>query len=278
MKRLEWKFARQKPESEVINICPALGKEMLDTSLRNRPLRGWYVDLLASVMRRGEWRVTSQGIGFDSDGHLLDAHHRLNAGIKSGVSFPSVVVFGLNANAYEVIDTGMMRTYADRLNEDRSVTDVLRLGCQYALNSTKPSIDQMKPILDAGFRDVAKALIEFCGSRKRFYASAPMKLAACITIMNGGRSDFVAEQYRALCNLDFNIMSNAAQSLVRQVDNGKLRATDTRDVLARGFRVFDESRDWVSKIQITDADIDAAGALVRSVLRRSVNQNRGEIK
>ena len=90
------------------------------------------------------------GIGFDILGRLRDAHHRLHACIKSGVSFQSVVVFGMRTDAYEVTDTGMLRTYADRLDEDRAVADVLQLGCQYALNNNKPTIDQMRPIIDAG--------------------------------------------------------------------------------------------------------------------------------
>lgn len=99
------KFAKQKPEATVMDISPTLAKEMLETSPGNRRLRGWYVDLLAASMKRGEWRVTSQGIGFDILGRLRDAHHRLHACIKSGVSFQSVVVFGMRTDAYEVTDT-----------------------------------------------------------------------------------------------------------------------------------------------------------------------------
>jgi hypothetical protein len=273
------KFARQKPEATVMDITPEMAKEMLATSAGNRRLRGWYVDMLAAAMKRGEWRVTSQGIGFDVYGRLRDAHHRLHACIQSGVTFQSVVVFGMRPDAYEVTDTGMVRTYADRLGEDRAVADVLRLGCQYVLGTTRPTIDQMRPIISAGFGDAAKALIEFCGSKRKYYSSAPMKLAACITIMNGGDADFVLRQYRAMCCLDFEAMSRSAQALVRQVDSGKTRAYDTREVLARGLRVFDKDRHGISKIQISDADMDAAVELVRSVLRNSAfNEHKSAAK
>lgn len=272
------KFAKQKPEATVMDITPEIAKEMLETSPGNRRLRGWYVDLLAAAMKRGEWRVTSQGIGFDVLGRLRDAHHRLHACIRAGVSFPSVVVFGMRTDAYEVTDTGMVRTYADRLDEDRAVADVLRLGCQYALGTTKPTIDQMRPIIDAGIGDAARSLIKFCGSKRKYYATAPMKLSACITIMNGGDADFVLQQYRAMCSLDFDAMSKSAQALVRQVDSGKSRANDTREVLARGFRVFDKDRHGVGRIQISDADIDAAVELVRSVLRNSVGEEPKAVK
>lgn len=265
-------FAKQNPEATVMNITPAIAKEMLETSPGNRRLRGWYVDLLAAAMKRGEWRVTNNGIGFDILGRLRDRHHTLNAVVHSGVTITQVVVMGMPTDAYEVIDTGMLRTYADRLEEDRAVADVLRLGCQYALGSSKPTIDQMRPIIDAGLGDAARSLIEFCGSTRKYYTTAPMKLAACITIMNGGNADFVLKQYRALCLLDFETMSKSAQALVRQVDSGKARANETREVLARGFRVFDNDRHGVTKIQISDADIDSAVELVRSVLRNSVGE------
>lgn len=268
------RFARQTPEAMVLEITPALAKEMLDTSPGNRRLRGWYVELLGAAMKRGEWRVTSQGIGFDVAGQLRDAHHRLHACIKYDTPFQSVVVFGMRKDAYEVTDIGMIRTYSDRLNESRGVSDVLRLGCSYVLCTAKPTIDQMKPIIDAGLGDAARALVQYCGTKRKYYSSAAMKLAACITIMNGGDADFVLQQYRAMVVLDFENMSKSAQALVRQVDNGKASANETRETLARGFKVFDKDRHGISKIQVTDADIDAAVEFVRSVLLNSVAVNQ----
>lgn len=221
-------------------------------------------------MKRGEWRVTSQGIGFDSFGRLRDAHHRLNACVKSGVAFRSVVVLGLREDAYEVIDIGMKRSYADRLGERRDVTDVLRLGCQYVLNCNSPTIDQMRPILEAGFRDAVEGLIEFCGTRRKFYASAPIKLAAVTQIMNGGDADYILQQYRALCNLNFDQMSTSSKSLVRQVESKKARSVETRETLARGLRLFDSTKQALSKIQVSEADKDSATTFVRNVLKSSV--------
>lgn len=267
------KFAHQSPMALVMEITPALAKEMLSTSLGNRRMRGWYIELLAASMKRGEWRVTSQGIGFDMHGHLRDAHHRLTACVNSGISFDSVVVLGMRTDAYEVTDTGINRTYADRLDEDRSVADVLRLGCHLALGTSKPTVDQMRPVIDAGLRDAVRSLIEFCGAKRKYYATAPMKLAACITIMGGGDASFVLKQYKAMCCLDFDEMSKSAQALVRQVDRLQARASDTREILARGLRVFDQERKDISKIQVSDADIDNAANFVRSVLKKSVIEN-----
>lgn len=253
-----------------MTITPEIAEEMLATSVGNRRTREWYVSLLAAAMKRGEWRVTSQGIGFDVNGNMRDAHHRLKAVVKSWTTIQSVVVFGLRTDAYEVIDIGMMRTYADRLHRDPRVADVLRLGCAFAVGTAKPTIDQMRPFIEAGLGQAAETLTEFCGSRHKFYSSAPMKLAACVTVMDGGDADYVLGQYRALCRLDFDSMSSAAKALVRQVDSNKAGANNTRQTLARGLRVFDKDRASVTKIQVSDADIDAAVMLTKSVLRASL--------
>lgn len=274
MNNIQKKYARETPEAGVMKITPEIAMEMLETSPGNRRIRDWYVDLLAATMRRGEWRVTSQGIGFDSFGRLRDAHHRLHGCIKSDTAIWSVVVLGMRPDAYEVTDIGIIRTYADRLAENRNVADVLRLGCQYILNCAKPSIDQMKPFIDTGFQEAAQALVQFCGTQRKFYSSAPMKLAACMHIMNGGDPDFILQQYRALCNLSFDDMSTSAKALVRQVESGKARSLDTRESLARGLRVFDKSKAEVSKIQISQHDKDDATDFVRKVLRTSVSDQR----
>lgn len=266
-------FIRNEPEACVMLITPEIAKQLIETSVGNRRTRGWYINLLSSAMKRGEWRVTSQGIGIDSNGHLRDAHHRLYACVHSKVSFQSVVVLGMRPDAYEVTDTGINRSVSDRLGKNNREADAIRLGCSLALSTSKPTVDQMRPIIETGFGDAVHSLIEYCGSTKKYYSSAPIKLSAAVTIMNGGDSDYVLQQYRALCTLDFENMSKSGQALVRQVDSGKSYTGHSREVLARGFRVFDKDRQGVSKIQISDSDIDSAVELVRSVLRNSLTGN-----
>jgi hypothetical protein len=267
---MNFKYRRNKPEATVMEITPDIAQEMLATSPGNRTLRNWYVNLLAAAMKRGEWRVTSQGIGFDINGHLRDAHHRLHACIRADTSFLSVIVMGMPVNAYEVTDTGMIRSYADRLNMNRNVSEVLRLACVMALNNTRPTLDEMRPIINAGLADAAESLNKFCTSRRKYYSSAPVRLAACVTILNGGNPDFVMQQFRAMNTLDYESMTKCTQSLARQVDSGKLWAGNSPDTLARALVVFDEARKDITKIQISDASIDASVEFVRSVLNQSV--------
>lgn len=268
------KYARQHPEAVVMDITPEIAKEMLSTSPGNRVLRSAYVLHLSRAMSRGEWRVTSQGIGFNKYGQLRDAHHRLNACIHSGVSIRSVVVMGMDANAYEVTDIGLKRSYRDLLNMDSRETDIYKLGCEIALVTPTPTVDQMRPIIESGLGDVGSALVNYCGTTRKVFSCAAMKLAACISVMNGADKDYVFQQYRALCLLDFDSMTQASKSLVRQVNNGTASVfgrSGIRQTLARGLKVFDQSRKDLGKITISDADVTAAASLVRAVLMNSLS-------
>jgi hypothetical protein len=261
---LNWKSDEE--HAFIAEVTPIIAQELLSSSLGNRKKRGWYVNLLAHAMKRQEWRVTSQGIGIDRNGHLRDAHHRLYACIESNVPFRSVVVVGLREDAYEVIDTGMRRTLADLRNEDKRISEVVRLGCQYAIGTTKPTVDQTRAIIDSRFMNAVECVIGHCGTAIKFYSSAPMKLAAVITMMNGGDVEYVLGQYKALVTQDYDSMTSCSKALCRQFSNGKTDAKNTRETYTRGLRVFDKDRSHLSKIQISEADMTSSVALARSVV------------
>jgi hypothetical protein len=266
------RFTRSQEQASIVEITPDIAGDFLRTSQGNRRIRKWYVSQLAAAMRRGEWRVTSQGIGIDQNGNLRDAHHRLPAVIESGVTIRSVLVLGLREDAYQVIDTGMKRTLADLLNEDTRVADAIRLASNLYWGTTSPTVDQTKPLYACGLPDSLHALIQFCGTVRKYFSSAPMKLAASITIMNGGDANYVYQQYRAMCLSMFDEMAPATQALKRQVDNGAAVASNTRDTLTRGLRVFDKKKMKVTKIQVGEDDIAAAVTLVKNTLRSKSTQ------
>jgi hypothetical protein len=269
-----------KPHAAYVDVTPALASQLLLTSPGNRRLRDWYVDLLATIMKRGDWMPTNKGVGIDRLGRVRDAHHTLTACVKSGVTIKTLVCWGLDENVYEVIDRGLIRDYGDILGVPRNIADVLRLGCSLVTGSSRPTPSEMKPYMAAGLLDAVEALNHVCSSKVKYFSSAPMRLAACVTIMNGGDTDYVYEQYKALVLADYDSMSNASKALTRQVQGvgghspSKVRGADTRDTIARGLRVFDQDRAGVSKIQVSQADQESAVEFVKSVLRNSVSHGR----
>jgi hypothetical protein len=266
-------FLSDTPQAAIIEVTPEIARQLLDSSPGNRRMRPWYINQLAASMKAGHWLVTNQGIGIDSNGQLRDAHHRLTASVNHGVSFLSLIVWGLSPDSYQVVDRGLVRSYADILNLPAPVAEPLRLGVGIATGNNRPSAPDMQPYRDAGLQSAIETVVQYCPTARKTFSSAPMKLAAAVTIMNGGDSNYVMNQYRALVLCDFDSMSQASKALTKQAQEGKVLSVGgngSRDLIARALVVFDKDRQSVSKIQISDASRESSVALVRSVLNNAV--------
>jgi hypothetical protein len=263
-------------ETNYVAVTPQMAAEMLASSAGNRNIRAGNVKLFAAAMLRGEWQTSHQGIAFDRAGTLVDGHHRLHAIVQAGIAVRMSVTTGLPTNVYEVIDCGATRSYADRMRMDRNITDVIRLAAQYVTGTSKPTIMQMRQVADDGLMDYVEYLVGQCNSARRYFSSAPVKLAAALMMMVGEDADFVCRQYRALCLLDFDRMTPSAMALVRQVNQRKASANETRDTLARALRVFDSARADITKIQIRVDDCDAAVQFAKQTLSKPTPQRESK--
>lgn len=67
----------------------------------------------ATEMSNDNWILNCQGISFDTDGFLMDGQHRLQACIKSGCSFETVIGFGFPVKGFMKVDSGGVRTASD---------------------------------------------------------------------------------------------------------------------------------------------------------------------
>lgn len=101
------------------DITPAIA---VNIACRNRPGANRRVDpstvfYYASQMARGQWKPTGQPMLFSEDDVLLDAQHRVLAGIISGVTFKSYVITGIEniPNLFAYIDNTRPRTAATAL-------------------------------------------------------------------------------------------------------------------------------------------------------------------
>ena len=107
------------PHSTVIDVSPALAAMWLaQVHPDQRRLRSGWVDTLATDMVAGRWKLTHQGIAFDTHGRLLDGQHRLQAVVASDVTVRMKVDFGIDPSAYEVTDAGRPRSIVDRISDD----------------------------------------------------------------------------------------------------------------------------------------------------------------
>jgi len=103
-------------KSFILRITPDKAREFMGKNIEdNRSIRPGNIDQLAGMIERGEWKVTHQGIAFDTNGNLIDGQHRLLAIIKANKAVDMMVTTGLDPDTFKVLDSGRTRTFYDRL-------------------------------------------------------------------------------------------------------------------------------------------------------------------
>lgn len=102
---------------ELVTITPDMAREFLSHNTDNRHIRKAAIRTYAEDMENGRWFLTTDAIGFDKNGVLLNGQHRLLACIEAGVSFRSFVDYGLDASAFSAIDNGVSRSASDGMRD-----------------------------------------------------------------------------------------------------------------------------------------------------------------
>lgn len=101
---------------EEMLLDAATATEWLELNTNNRTPRAARVEQYARDMALGRWRLTGEAIKFATTGRLLDGQQRLLALERSGASdVPFLVIWGLDEQTQELMDTGAARTPADAL-------------------------------------------------------------------------------------------------------------------------------------------------------------------
>ncbi len=85
---------------------------------QQRPISRQRVAEYAEALEDGDFVFVGDPIRLDSNGQLMDGQHRLSAVVKSGIAIDMVVVRGVPADRYDVIDSGKSRRMADVLSGD----------------------------------------------------------------------------------------------------------------------------------------------------------------
>jgi hypothetical protein len=118
----------------VETITPEIAREYLRRNTHNRQIRKSTVESYAKSMRRGNWLLTHQGIGFDEKGNLIDGQHRLEAVVASGCSIEVLVTRGLPTSINNGVEL-FTQDAVDKMNA-RTTSDDFRLN--YGIKDSKP--------------------------------------------------------------------------------------------------------------------------------------------
>lgn len=101
-----------------VTVTPKKAAEWIKRNVANRPLSQSTVNSYAKAMTAGAWKLNGDAIRFNCNGDLIDGQHRLHACIKSGKSFDSFVIKGLQQEAFDTIDQGKKRSISDVFARD----------------------------------------------------------------------------------------------------------------------------------------------------------------
>jgi hypothetical protein len=100
--------------SVVLEFQPDLARVVLETRNRNnRNVRPGKIRQFVDALTNDCWMLTGDTIKFGINGELLDGQNRLRACLTSGVSLRTHVVFGIDPDAFTVLDSGAKRTMGD---------------------------------------------------------------------------------------------------------------------------------------------------------------------
>lgn len=103
---------------QVVEVNPEMARDWLGAKRPpNRNLNQSYVNRYASMIQRGEWRLTGEPIKFNAAGQLIDGQHRLAAVIAADKPITVAVVAGIDDGAFSAMDRGRKRSVAGDLSQ-----------------------------------------------------------------------------------------------------------------------------------------------------------------
>ena len=104
----------KKDDIKLVEVTAEIAEEYLKSNVSNRRINMFSVRKYAADMVAGRWMLSTDLIGFDTTGRLIQGQHRLLAVIeahneKPGISVPMLVAWGFPPDSYDVLDQGSLR-------------------------------------------------------------------------------------------------------------------------------------------------------------------------
>lgn len=90
---------------ERVTITPVMATELLEHNSSNRPISDPHVHRIAAQIMAGKWRFNGDTIKVAEDEEVIDGQHRLWAVIEAKTSIDTVIVRGVEREAFATIDT-----------------------------------------------------------------------------------------------------------------------------------------------------------------------------
>jgi hypothetical protein len=241
--------------TEKMFVTQAIASQMLLAGLGNRPISRTNVLKYSDDMRAGAWRLTHQGLLLGKGGNIIDGAHRLTAISETGqgqwflVSRDETLVDALSLP----IDVGYKRSTAFILGISKSLAAVSTMAALMTSNRSAVSANEIElwvnqlsgaySVLTADHKTAARSI-----------SSASVQLAGVVRILLGEDSRYICDTYSQLLLSKFTLLPPLPASFYRQVVIDRTHF-DARQLFSRSMRMFDKSRQHLTKMQIKDESL-----------------------
>lgn len=120
---------------------------LLEHNQLNRPLRDAHVQRIAAQIIAGKWKFNGDTIKVADTGDVLDGQHRLWAVIEAKKAVETIVVYGIERDAFATIDTlRAMRNGADvlALNGASRYRSIMASALTWLIRWQRGGVDKFK--------------------------------------------------------------------------------------------------------------------------------------
>jgi hypothetical protein len=256
------KETRMKMEIKV--ITPQLAATWLNRANRdNRKIRLGWVSHLVEVIKRGEFKLSHQGIAFSKTGRLLDGQHRLMAIAEAEIPVTMVVTSDVDEDTFSTLDIGARRSFSDMYKADPLSAGVSRFFAPIIFDRYSPvQQNAIHKITDPLMRE----LRTFCNSNKKGISVASVHAAAVLRMLIDEDKEYIKLVYWNLIHTKHSELPPVGRLFVDQIYKSLTSTTGhkgTSDLFSRALKVFDKESANTKVLRVVDKS--TSYELVRSV-------------
>lgn len=265
------------PSAIKIKITPRVATELLDKheilvkqrgdEPLNRNINDNLVAKYAADMAGGKWLLNGETVKIATSGRILDGQHRLWAAAHHNVSFDSMVVSGLEEDAFYTIDIGRGRKPHDFLSVDgvkhaAVVAAAARLIIGYRRGNLKGNHMLSTPDILAFARANAR-LVESASAAYGAYAVVAPSVGAAWHFLfsesdREGADKFIEDLKNGVgLNKGDPVLALRERLIKNKSSKAKLTS---RDIFVVGIRAWNDRRGGRTRA-ITKVMTDAAGEI-----------------
>lgn len=262
----------QSMKTSTVIMTPEQAAALLNLNKTNRKLRKYWVNELTTAIKNGEWKLTHQGVAISKTGRLLDGQHRLKAIAAAGISVPIVVAENCEEETFAFIDKGVKRNIADSLSINNKIAEVVKFTMMlHGCRADRPGL--AFAFFDSEIGHAASFLYKHCSASRRVASSAACKAAAAITMIETGKYNEVAENYKNFVQVNYDKMTPSLLLFERQISTGLATSSDKWDAFSRAYKCFSSFESKISMLKLGDSETEAIRSHCRQIISDVVNAN-----